>query len=185
MEKEGCEIDTYAIGTNIATCQKQPALGLVYKLVEYKDRLTMKFSEEKEKITLPGRKNVWRVWTSAEEASFDLVTYIFVERSLNSQALKAGDSITVVATANPMARYDTKIRKLELLNPEIYKNGKALGEIFNIHAAKKYSQERRSCLKKGIFKLDKPEKHKVFVSLEFYKLFEQTIEKNIVLRDLE
>jgi nicotinate phosphoribosyltransferase len=37
MEKKGSTIDIYAIGTNIATCQKQPALGLVYKLVEFKN----------------------------------------------------------------------------------------------------------------------------------------------------
>lgn len=75
MEKTECQIDTYAIGTNIATCQKQPALGLVYKLVEYKHHLTMKFSEEKDKITLPGRKNVYRVWVEGhDEASFDLIT---------------------------------------------------------------------------------------------------------------
>ncbi len=34
MVKNGSEVDVYAIGTNIATCKKQPALGLVCKLVE-------------------------------------------------------------------------------------------------------------------------------------------------------
>jgi nicotinic acid phosphoribosyltransferase len=34
MQEKGNEIDTFAIGTHIATCKKQPALGLVCKLVE-------------------------------------------------------------------------------------------------------------------------------------------------------
>jgi nicotinate phosphoribosyltransferase len=85
MEKAHCDIDTYAIGTNIATCQKQPALGLVYKLVEFQHRLTMKFSDEKEKITFPGRKSVFRIWTEGEEASFDLITYTCLLYRLRNQ----------------------------------------------------------------------------------------------------
>ena len=34
MEAKGSEINVYAIGTHIATCKKQPALGLVCKLTE-------------------------------------------------------------------------------------------------------------------------------------------------------
>ena len=33
LEAKGNQIDIFAIGTNIATCKKQPALGLVCKLV--------------------------------------------------------------------------------------------------------------------------------------------------------
>ncbi len=33
MVKDKCEIDIFAIGTNIATCKKQPALGVVCKLL--------------------------------------------------------------------------------------------------------------------------------------------------------
>lgn len=73
MERNLSEIDVYAIGTNIATCKKQPALGLVCKLTEINKQPKMKFSADLEKTTLPGSKLIYRVWTDSAPASFDVI----------------------------------------------------------------------------------------------------------------
>lgn len=60
------QIDIFGIGTNLVTCQAQPALGMVYKLVEIKGVPKIKLSDEKEKTTLPGDKQIIRVYMDDE-----------------------------------------------------------------------------------------------------------------------
>ncbi len=56
------QFDGFGVGTRFAVSQRAPSIGIVYKLVQYADRLLNKTSPDK--ATLPGRKMVFRTGSS-------------------------------------------------------------------------------------------------------------------------
>ena len=75
----GAPIDAFGVGTEMVTASPSPALGGVYKLVEIEDSKgnsipKMKLSNEQEKVTLPGKKTVWRFYNSKGLMKEDIVT---------------------------------------------------------------------------------------------------------------
>lgn len=73
LKLQGHEIDTFGIGTHLATCKRQPALGCVYKLVEINALPCIKISEEDVKITIPGKKKVFRLYGEDRLPVIDLM----------------------------------------------------------------------------------------------------------------
>lgn len=61
LKQQGHEIDTFGIGTHLVTCDDQPAMGCVYKLVEVKNIPRIKLSQELDKMTIPGKKEAYRL----------------------------------------------------------------------------------------------------------------------------
>ncbi len=75
MVENKTPVDAFGVGTQVATSTDAPTLQGVYKLVELRDRegrhYRAKFSPDK--ITLPGRKQIWRFVDAEGRAEYDLI----------------------------------------------------------------------------------------------------------------
>ncbi len=73
LGQQGHEIDIFGIGTHLVTCRAQPALGCVYKLVAVNGQPRIKLSDEPDKMTIPGRKEVYRLVGDNQHPLIDLM----------------------------------------------------------------------------------------------------------------
>lgn len=60
LEEVGAPIDSYGVGTELATAKPDPVFTAVYKLAQIGDRPAIKLSSSPAKATDPGVKQVWR-----------------------------------------------------------------------------------------------------------------------------
>ena len=71
LKLQGAEITSWGVGTNLITSKDNPAFGGVYKLAAVKDDGSssftpkIKLSENTEKVTNPGNKTVYRIYSKS------------------------------------------------------------------------------------------------------------------------
>ena len=170
LKNQGATINSWGVGTRLITSEDMPALGGVYKLsaiVEKDGEIVpkIKLSENTEKITNPGFKNIYRVYdkrTGHAEADF---IYLRNEEEYD-------ESKPLVLT-HPTERWKTITfdnYELRSLHADIVKDGKLVYDMPSLSEIKKYAERELATFWDEYKRLDKPHVYKVDLSDALYEL---------------
>jgi nicotinate phosphoribosyltransferase len=85
MIDSNAPIDAFGVGTELATSRDDPTISGVYKLIEYNGKPKIKSSEEK--ITYPGKKQIYRIYNEQGFLKEDILMLDDDEAPTNSEAL--------------------------------------------------------------------------------------------------
>jgi nicotinate phosphoribosyltransferase len=66
-------VDLWGIGTKLATCYDQPALGAIFKLVAMDNKPKIKIAETIDKTTIPSKKQVHRIYDKEGFMRMDVI----------------------------------------------------------------------------------------------------------------
>ncbi len=174
LKMQGAKIDVWGVGTKLITSYDQPALGAVYKIVSVegndgKMHNTLKLTANAEKISTPGKKQVWRIRSNNDtKPEGDLVT-LEHERP---------DQLDELFMFHPQYTYINKTVRDFTARPlltDIFKDGKLVYELPELEEIKAYAQLRLSEQYEEHRRILNPEQYPVDLSQELYDLKVETI----------
>ncbi len=135
---QGAPIDSFGVGTKLATCDPQPSLGGVYKLSATRETPddpwdpVIKLSEQAYKRTIPGVQHIRRYYDEAGVPVGDMI----VDDSVDS-----GDTTSMVNVMDELTTYDLSEATYKEVLVKLVEDGKRVGEPEPIEAAKARCRE--------------------------------------------
>ena len=161
LKQQGHEIDIFGIGTHLVTCDEQPALGCVYKLVEARGIPRIKVSQELTKMTIPGKKKVYRLFG---EDGYSLLDLMIRDRD---QPPEPGSRVLCHHPFDPIKRVYVAPSKVIPLHHCVWDGKRVLPEV-SLSETRDYVLEQLHSTREDHLRDINPTPYKISVSEELY-----------------
>ncbi len=170
LKHQGAKINSWGVGTRLITSSDMPALGGVYKLSaiineDGKEIPKIKISENVEKITNPGFKNIYRIYDKKTgKAEADCI-YLRNHDSIDTEK--------PLILVHPTERWKKIIftdYELKSLQIDVIVDGKLVYEMPTLKQIKEYAKKELDTFWDEYKRLDSPHVYKVDLSDELYEL---------------
>lgn len=167
LKMQGSKIDSWGVGTKLITAYDQPALGVVYKMVSIEDENgnmvdTMKISSNAEKVSTPGRKQVWRITRNSDGKSEGDYIALWHERP---------DQLEELYMFHPVHTYINKTVRGFSARPllhDIFVGGELVYELPKLDAIRDYAKQSLGALWEEYKRILNPEPYPVDLSQTLY-----------------
>ncbi|MBO5733884.1 MAG: nicotinate phosphoribosyltransferase [Clostridia bacterium] len=172
---QGAKIDSFGVGERLITSKSEPVFGGVYKLaaIEKDGKIIpkIKISENTEKITNPGFKKVYRMFSSESgEAIADVIT--FFDENINTD-----DPYEIFDPEHTWKRKMISNFSVEQLTTQIYDKGKKVYNSPDVHEIRKYSEKEIARLWDEVKRFEFPHKYYVDLSPELWDMKDKLLNK--------
>jgi nicotinate phosphoribosyltransferase len=167
LKMQGAKIDVWGVGTKLITAYDQPALGGVYKIVAIADdngdlQHTLKLTSNIEKVSTPGKKQVWRIRSNdGKKPEGDQITLEHERPDLQDELFMF----------HPQHTYINKTVKNFTARPllhEIFVDGERVYELPDLEEIRAYTKEILSQQYDEHRRILNPEEYPVDLSQELY-----------------
>ncbi len=172
---QGAQITAFGVGERLITSKSEPVFGGVYKLaaVEKNGKIIpkIKISENTEKITNPGFKKVYRLFSKESgEAIADVIT-LFDEVIDDSRPYEIFDP------EHTWKRKMISNFRAELVTVQIYDKGKLIYKSPDVHQIKKHCEHEISRLWDEVKRFEFPHKYYVDLSPSLWDMKDDLLKK--------
>ncbi|CAH1964450.1 unnamed protein product [Acanthoscelides obtectus] len=178
LNEQGHKINCFGIGTHLVTCQKQPALGCVYKMVELNGYPRMKLSQDVGKVTMPGKKDPYRLYSETGDALVDLI-----QRS-SEEPPQVNEKVLCRHPFEESKRAYVTPSKVEKLLTLYWENGNICQDLPNLQQIKERVKHSLKTLRTDIKRNLNPTPFKVAVSDGLYTFLHDLWLKNAPIGEL-
>ncbi|XP_051162849.1 nicotinate phosphoribosyltransferase isoform X5 [Leptopilina boulardi] len=162
LNEQNHKINSFGIGTHLVTCQRQPALGCVYKMVEINKLPRIKLSQEVDKVTMPGRKNAFRLYGADGHALVDLL------QRYDEDTPQVGQKVLCRHPFQESKRAYVTPTRVEVLHKLYWKDGKLCRPLPTLQETRQRVQESLKTLRSDHKRSLNPTPYKVAVSDKLY-----------------
>lgn len=171
---QGACVDSFGVGERLITASSAPVFGGVYKLVavEKNGKIVpkIKISENSAKITTPGFKKVYRLFSNETgKAIADVV-------ALHEESIDESKPYTLFDPVDTWKKKTvTDYTAKEILKP-IFKNGECVYESRPIKEIRDYCAEQVDALWEEVLRFENPHKYYVDLSEKLWNVKHQLLE---------
>jgi nicotinate phosphoribosyltransferase len=175
LKAQGARIDVWGVGTQLITASDQPSLGGVYKLVEREvegEMLpTIKISGNPEKVSTPGKKDVYRIIDKKKgRAVADYISFPDEDRPRNGKRLKLFNPLHPY-----MKKYVENYEAVPMLEP-IFVNGQKVYELPGLDEIRAYHTSQLQLFWPEYLRKMNPEIYRVNLSEKVWGLKQKLID---------
>lgn len=178
LKAQGAKVDIWGVGTQLITAADQPALGGVYKIVAIEEngsyQPTIKISGNPEKVTSPGKKDLYRIIDPVREKA--MADYICLSEE---DEVRQGTRIKLFDPLHPyLHRYVQDYEARELLTP-IFIDGRLQYELPSLEDIRSYHKKQLQIFWPEYLRKLNPQTYHVDLSQRAWELKQKLLEEHM------